>query len=181
MLGLDVSQIVDRVMRETRNSNAEIFKAASDAQTGDPEGFMALYEHLKGDDEYEPSDEALACLNAAYQKDHPEAIYKLGLLELMSSDDKYVAEGLELLLRAFNMGCKQAYVDLCNFWNNILKEKEHALDDNPFDDDVSHGECFGLGFFYHNGICLEKNDALAQRYFRLAAKRGNRDAKAYLH
>ena len=145
-------------------------KVAEKALNGDCAAMMELYERLCGSQEFDggPADEALSIINEAYNRNYPPAMIRLAQVE-MCDDIKYWPEGAMILMEAYKLGSQEAMAQLKSDWHNSVKDIDAQ---RKVGDSLNKYEEFVLAFYYHYGIEVEKNEALALNLFKSSVKQG---------
>ena len=153
-------------------------KVAGNALNGDCATMMEIYEKLCGPQEFDggPTDEALSIIYEAYNRQYPPAMIRLAQVE-MCDDIKYWPEGVMTLMEAYKLGSQEAMAQLKNDWHNSVKDIDAQ---RKVGDRLNEYEEFVLAFYYHYGIEVEKNEALALNLFKSSAKQGCDEAKKML-
>jgi TPR repeat protein len=95
----------------------------------------------------------------------------------MCEDIKYWPEGAMLLMEAYKLGSQEAITQLKNDWHNSVKNIDAQ---RKVGDRLNKYEEFVLAFYYHYGIEVEKNEALALRLFKASANHGCDEAERFL-
>ena len=178
-----LADLLERVIGDAENSgDNKLLESAQAAQRGESRGLMDVYEHLHGKDADEdcftPNDEAMMCLQEAFDMGDPAAIGVLGEIEVFDETEKFIPEGLELLLKSKNAGYDGAGATLANFWHNGQCEKEEK--GHFCGDPLSAYDYFSFGFFYYHGIEVERDLKKAKRYFHYSLIFGCADARKML-
>ena len=97
--------------------------------------------------------------------------------DTMCLGEEYFADGLITLMEAHKLGSQEAMAQLKNDWHNSVKDIDAQ---RKFGDRLNEYEEFVLAFYYHYGIEVEKNEALALNLFKSSAKQGCDEAKKFL-
>lgn len=155
-------------------------KVAAKALDGDCAAMMELYEKLCGPIEQVveegPSDDAAIILSEAAFSKYTPAMVALAQVE-MCDDIQFWPEGVMLLMEAYKLGSQEAMTQLVNDWHNSVKDIDAQ---RKVGDRLNEYEEFVLAFYYHYGIEVEKNEALALRLFKSSAKQGCDEADKML-
>ena len=155
-------------------------KAAVKALNGDCASMMELYEKLCGPIEQVveegPSDDAAMIISEAINCKYPPAMVRFAQ-DTMCLGDQYWTEGLMMLLEAYKLGSQEAMTQLENDWHNGVKNIDAQ---RKVGDRLNKYEEFELAFYYHYGIEVGKDEALALRLFQSSAKHGCDEAKKFL-
>lgn len=169
----EAEEAIKAYLRKYPNS-----KAAGKALNGDCAATMELYEKLCGPQEFDggPADEALSIIYEAYNRQYPPAMIRLAQVE-MCDDIKYWPEGVMTLMEAYKLGSQEAMILLKNDWHNSVKDIDAR---RKVGNRLNKYEEFVLAFYYHYGIEVEKDEALALNLFKSSAKQGCDEAKKFL-
>ena len=169
----EAEEIIREYLRRHPNS-----KVAIKALDGDCCAMMELYEKFCGSQEFNggPTEEALYIIYEAYNRKYPPAMIRLAQIE-MCNDITYWPEGVMILIEAYNLGSQEAMIQLKNDWNNSVKDIDAQW---KVGDRLNKYEEFVLAFYYHYGIEVEKNEALALRLFKASANHGCDEAERFL-
>ena len=153
-------------------------KVADRALSGDCAAMMELYEKLCGPEEFDggPTDEASSIIYEAYNRKYPPAMIRLAQIE-MCDDVKYWPEGVMTLMEAYKLGSQEAMTQLKNDWYNCVKD---IYDQRKAGDRINKYEEFVLAFYFHYGIEVEKDEALALCLLQSSAKQGCDEAERLL-
>ena len=97
-------------------------ETATRALNGDCAAMMELYEELCGPQEIEegPSEVAARIINEAIICKYPPAIVRMAQVE-MCLGLEYWPDALIMLLEAYELGSKEASIELQDLWTNYVK------------------------------------------------------------
>lgn len=155
-------------------------KIAVKALDGDCAAMMELYERLCGPIEKVldegPSDDASFIILEAVNRKYLPAMVKYAQ-DTMCLGEEYFADGLITLMEAHKFGSKEAMIQLRDDWHNSVKDIDAQ---RKVGERLNKYEEFVLAFYYHYGIGVEKNEALALNLFKSSAKQGCDEAKKML-
>lgn len=155
-------------------------KVAAKALNGDCAAMMELYEELCGPIEKVveegPSDEATDIIFEAVNCKYAPAMVRFAQ-DTMYVDRKYWPDGLMMLMEAYKLGSQDAMTQLQNDWQNCVKDID---DQHKVGEELNKYEEFVLAFYYHYGIGVVKNEALALGMFLSSEKHGCEEASKIL-
>lgn len=156
-------------------------KVAAKALNGDCAAMMELYEELCGPIEKVveegPSDEATDIISEAVYCKYAPAMVRFAQ-DTMYVDGEYWPDGLMMLMEAYKLGSQDAMTQLQNDWYNFVKDIDEQ---RRYGEELKKYEEFILAFYYHYGIGVPKDEALARRLFQSSAKHGCEKASDMLN
>ena len=151
------------------------------ALNGDCAAMMELYEELCGPSEQVfdegPSDNATSIISEAVACKYAPAMVRLAQDTMGLGDGIYWADGLMMLMEAYTLGSQEALTVLRNAWHNVGKDADRRRKSGA---ELDQYDEFTVAFFYYHGIGVSKDEPLALRLFRAAAKHGCDEANKML-
>ena len=151
------------------------------ALNGDYDAMMELYEVLCGPIEQVldegPSDNATFIISEAVACKYAPAMVRLAQDTMCLDDGMYWADGLMMLMDAYQLGSQEAMTQLQNDWHNCGKDID---DRRKSGERLDRYDEFTVAFFYYHGIEVPKDESLALRLFRSSAKHGCDEANKML-
>lgn len=173
--------------KDAEGAIREYLQAHPDSQTavralnGDCGAMVELYEELCGPIEQVvdegPSDDATFIISEAIACKYAPAMVRLAQDTMGLDNGMYWADGLMMLMDAYNLGSQEALTELQNVWHNIGENMDNRRKSGGELDQV--GE-FTVAFFHYHGIGASKDVSLALRFFQSAAKHGCDEATKML-